>query len=369
MSLYRVTPHRFERVPATTFAAERLLERRDLQRLLRENIEVLDKDLMVIGEEFGNWQDSTRRIDLLCLSRDGSLVVVEIKRTEDGGHMDLQAIRYAAMVSSLTMDRVVEAYAQSKGVEDRDAARREIAEFLQSDGDAPIELTGGVRIVLVSADFSVEVTTTVLWLNRQGLDLRCVRLRPYRSGSDVLVEATQIIPLPEAAEYEVKLRERDRQQRKASGPGAAVLGRFWTTLIERSESRTQLFQGVQPSSSNTLTIPTDVEGIQYCLRIYEADARVLCLIRLKTEGVKKRELVDGLYARRDELEAEAGCNLDWLAMESKQERRIRVLMEGGWKLGESEWPELQDRMIDALIRLETALRNPINKSFRPIPVP
>ena len=48
---------------------------------------------MVLAEEFGDWQDSRRRIDLLCLDRDAGLVVVELKRTEDGGHMELQAIR------------------------------------------------------------------------------------------------------------------------------------------------------------------------------------------------------------------------------------------------------------------------------------
>ena len=40
---------------------------------------------MVIGEEFGDWEDSKRRIDLLCLDKQANLVVVEIKRTEDGG--------------------------------------------------------------------------------------------------------------------------------------------------------------------------------------------------------------------------------------------------------------------------------------------
>ena len=35
--------------------------------------------------------------NLLCIDREANLVVVELKRTEDGGHMDLQAIRYAAM--------------------------------------------------------------------------------------------------------------------------------------------------------------------------------------------------------------------------------------------------------------------------------
>lgn len=37
-------------------------------------------------------------------------MVVELKRTDDGGHMELQAIRYAAMVSSMVFADVVAAY-------------------------------------------------------------------------------------------------------------------------------------------------------------------------------------------------------------------------------------------------------------------
>jgi len=32
-------------------------------------------------------------------------VVIELKRTNDGGHMELQAIRYASMVSAMTFER------------------------------------------------------------------------------------------------------------------------------------------------------------------------------------------------------------------------------------------------------------------------
>jgi hypothetical protein len=46
-----------------------------------------------------DWEDSSRSIDLLCIDKQANLVVIELKRTEDGGHMELQAIRYAAMVS------------------------------------------------------------------------------------------------------------------------------------------------------------------------------------------------------------------------------------------------------------------------------
>ena len=41
------------------------------------------------------------------------------------------------------------------------------------------EFAQDVRIVLVSANFSKEITMSVLWLNERDLDIRCVRLIPY----------------------------------------------------------------------------------------------------------------------------------------------------------------------------------------------
>jgi RecB family endonuclease NucS len=62
-----------------------VLERADLQRALGANIAVLDADLLVVAEEFGDFADVRRRIDLLAVDREGQLVVIEPKRTEDGG--------------------------------------------------------------------------------------------------------------------------------------------------------------------------------------------------------------------------------------------------------------------------------------------
>ncbi len=95
----------------TTFSAAGLRERDDIQRLLRENIDTVASDLLVIAEEFSRWDESRRRIDLLAVDRAANLVVIELKRTEDGGHMELQAIRYAAMVSTMTFEQAVGVYA------------------------------------------------------------------------------------------------------------------------------------------------------------------------------------------------------------------------------------------------------------------
>jgi MalK OB fold domain len=105
------------------------------------------------------------------------LVVIELKRTDDGGHMDLQAIRYAAMVSSLTFADVATAFAahcaKHRPKEDVDA-RGELAAFLdQADGTEEGAISSEMRIILVSADFGREITTTVLWLNGfEGMDIR-----------------------------------------------------------------------------------------------------------------------------------------------------------------------------------------------------
>jgi RecB family endonuclease NucS len=87
-------------VPSITFSIEQVLGRADLQRLLRARIDMIVEGVLVVSEEFGAFTDARRRIDLLGVDRDGRLVVFELKRTADGGHLELQALRYAAMVSA-----------------------------------------------------------------------------------------------------------------------------------------------------------------------------------------------------------------------------------------------------------------------------
>lgn len=224
MALFELTPNAITPLSETTFAESGVLERRDLQRLLRDSIEVLSPDTLVIAEEFGDWEESYRRIDLLGLDRNANLVVIELKRTEDGGHMELQALRYAAMVSAMTFSKLVEVHAlhlARVGRSGEDAKKR-ILEFLGWDEPEEESFASDVKILLASADFSKELTTTVMWLNERDLDIRCVRLRPYRYQDKLLLDVQQLIPLPEANAYQVQLREKAterRQSRRQEGSG------------------------------------------------------------------------------------------------------------------------------------------------------
>lgn len=216
LAIYELQRDRIVPIPATTFGAQGILERDDLQRLLRSQIETVSPDTLILAEEFGDWEDSRRRIDLLGVDKDANLVVIELKRDDDGGHMELQAIRYAAMVSTMTFEQAVAARA---GFQRRhgmnDDAQQAILDRLVWDEPNEDGFGQAVRIVLVAADFSRELTSSVMWLNSYGLDVRCVRLRPHDLNGRVLLDVQEIIPLPEGAEYQVRLREKTQRERQA----------------------------------------------------------------------------------------------------------------------------------------------------------
>jgi hypothetical protein len=352
MGLYRLGTNKLEAVATTTFAAEKVLERKDIQRMLRTDISPVGDDLMVLAEEFGDWEDSNRRIDLLCLSRNGGLVVVEIKRTEDGGHMELQALRYAAMVSRLTLEQAVETYARTSS-SPIETARDEILTFLRVDSE-DAALTGDVRIILVSADFSAELTTTVLWLNDRDLDITCVRLKPYRLDGQILVDATQIIPLPEAADYEVRVRAQEHAKRRAEGERQALLRKFWSTLLERTRGRTSMLANRSTTTDHWITVKS-LKGFSYSLSMTKGVATIECYIRLN-DRVKSDGAYNAIFSRRGDIERAFGSVLEWEPLPERQGSRVCTRIPGGWKATpESEWPALQESMVDALVRLESAL--------------
>ena len=245
MSVYRITNEKFEELETTSFEAQGILERSDMQRLLRAQPGVIEEGLFIIAEEYSSWEESNRRVDLLALDRKGQLVVVELKRNDQQSMMDLQAIRYAAMVANMTWDEMAAShrdYLEERQMDD-DADSR-IRNHLSSLGAEARLDTKSPRIILVSADFSKELTHSVLWLNERDLDITCVKLQLHKSGDELFVERSQVIPPPEAKDFQVRWRDREREAERrgvsqvASFEGEEALIKF-RDAIETLESAEQ----------------------------------------------------------------------------------------------------------------------------------
>lgn len=221
MAIYELANDTLVRVEATSFEVERLKERQDIQRLLRTNIGAIIEDTLVISDEYGHFVDSNRRIDLLGIDKSANLVVIELKRDDDGGHMELQAIRYAAMVANLTWEQAVSAYSDFLTQTEQDLdAQSSLLDFLGWDEPREDDFGKETRIVLAARNFSKEITTSVLWLNDMGLDVTCIRLNPHRLGERLLLNVEQIIPLPEALDYQIEVRHKKREERAARSSGS-----------------------------------------------------------------------------------------------------------------------------------------------------
>ena len=213
--LYRINKKEMNPLQPTTFEQQGLKER-EVQDMLKNQINLIAPDTLVVAEEFADWEDSRRRIDLLGIDKNANLVVIELKRTQDGGHMELQALRYAAMISTLTFNKLVSVHADylaKNGIQND--AKINLLEFLEWDEPDDEQFAQEVKIVLVSAEFSKELTTSVMWLNDFGLDIRCVRIRPFINDGHIIVDTQTIVPLPEVADYQVRIREKKQREREA----------------------------------------------------------------------------------------------------------------------------------------------------------
>lgn len=214
MPLYKVQDRQIVRLDETTFENQGLKEF-DLQQMLKSQIEAISPDTLIVSEEFGDWEDRKNRIDLLGIDKNADLVVIELKRTTDGGYMDLQALRYAAMISTLTFDKLVDTYGSYLRKNESEINPEEsLLEFLGWE-EPKDEFAQDVKIVLASAEFSKELCTSVMWLNNFGLDIRCVRMNPYLSQDGLFLDIQTLIPLPEAEEYQVRIREKTMKEREA----------------------------------------------------------------------------------------------------------------------------------------------------------
>jgi hypothetical protein len=191
-------------------------EVQDLQKWILEKPEVLGEPLLVLDDQFSKFEGARDRPDILCLDRQGHVVVVELKRTDTADYADLQSLRYAAMLRSLTIDEAARVLSQShRRREDglaEDDARKEILEFMAGDDEAaaPGELQNEPRIIIASSGFSKQVLTTVDYLRAHDIDVTCISLSAYSiSESHFILVPDVVMPIREIEEYTVRIRKKD----------------------------------------------------------------------------------------------------------------------------------------------------------------
>lgn len=200
-----------------------LRERQHLQEWVIAHPEVLGTSIKIIAFEFGSWTGHTGererdRLDILALDGDGHLVVVELKRDKAPDTVEMQALKYAALVSRFTREDLDRVHARCLTQRtDREVSVNEAAAALNSWAEITEDSLRLPRLVLMATDFPQTVTATVVFLHQQlGLDVTLLVFQAYRTANDVLVTVSQHYPPPGIEEF-VLSPEVSEAQRAKSG--------------------------------------------------------------------------------------------------------------------------------------------------------
>lgn len=185
-----------------------LKERQHLQEWVIAHPEVLGSSIKIVAFEFGSWTGHTGekerdRLDVLALDGEGHLIVVELKRDKAPDTVEMQALKYAALVSRFTRDDLDRVHARYR----TQTSGREITpDDAAAELDAWAEITEDSlrlpKIVLMATDFPQTVTATVVFLHQQlGLDIKLLVFQAYQTANDVLVTVSQHYPPPGIEEF------------------------------------------------------------------------------------------------------------------------------------------------------------------------
>jgi hypothetical protein len=147
----------------------------------------------------------------------------------------------------------------------------------------------------------------------------------------------------------------ERQRLRGPAPRHSLRLEFWQGLLEEARRRTPRFARKRPSRDHWISVGAGKSGLSYAYVVRMQDAQVELYID-HGEGAWNTRVFETLYQRREDAERVFGTNLDWQGLDEKRACRIRHLLPDHGLRDREYWPEMQENLVDAMVRLERAFQ-------------
>lgn len=362
--------NRLRKLERTSFSEVGFREREHLQEWLATMPDALceamsegEDGLLIIQKEFDGFDGTRERLDLLALDRAGQLVIIENKLDDSGRDVVWQALKYAAYCSSLKKAEIVGIFQQYLDRQGGGDAAGMICEFLGEDTLDEVVLNDGTnqRIVFIAANFRREVTATVLWLREHQIDARCVKVVPYRFGEEIFVDLQQVIPTPEAADYMIRMAEKDSEEKSAKGAqkwSHQMRLEFWEQALEALRGAgLERWQNITPSRDHWLNSSIGVSGVTLTLIFLRHEVRVEFQLN-RSDRDENKWLFDQLAENRETYEQTVGEELEWRRIDDKKVSMVvcKTPVQGYSK---ENWPEMIAWLVDHYRKMDEAFSEPV----------
>jgi hypothetical protein len=262
--LYDKISKSIEPCQETSLREHNLLERQDLEKWVEICPQILGEELLITTTEYDRFDKTSERLDLLAIDKEGNLVIIELKRVESGKYIDLQALKYAAYCSTLSLEDVVDLFQKyliMKGDKlSNEEVRNKILNFIANDEFE--EINERPRIILVAKEFRPEVTASVIWLRKFAIDISCIKLSPYElKDGNIALDSSILIPLPEAREFMIQVEKKEASEYRHTVSQTEYIN-FFSELVDRIKAKIPR-DYVTPSPRSYYQISTGISGVHF----------------------------------------------------------------------------------------------------------
>lgn len=198
-----------------------------------------------------------------------------------------------------------------------------------------------------------EHVAAVQWLNQSlDVDFYMVKVEAVRILDSAPAPLFTLIVGPSQEAKEVGQTRKDVAERYA------LRNRWWSGLIEQSAKMTKLHAHITPGDYSWIGVSAGHPGINYNYTVTQGGRTAeLYIDRGRGADDANQALFDQLHNQREQIEAAFGGALSWEGLEGKRACRIRfAIPDGGYRSPPEAWPGLHASQIDAMMRLERAMK-------------
>ncbi|MCF8293336.1 MAG: DUF4268 domain-containing protein [Chitinophagaceae bacterium] len=360
--------NRIEKIETATFKQLGFKEREHLQEWIANNPSCLNEDLLIIQKEFDGFNDTSERLDLLAIDKQGNLVIIENKLDDTGRDVTWQVLKYSSYCSTLNGTQIIAIFNQYLSrIGSTESAESVLEEFLESDDyREKLNIGNSQRIVMIAGEFRKEVTSTVLWLLNYGLRVQCFKAIPYKLGEQLFLNLEQIIPIKEAEDFVISMAKKSREEvgiQEELKERHVVRRKFWTAYIKEINKVSSLYQNVSPGKDHWISAGSGISGVTYTSVVTGDYIRMELSIHGRTQEENK-SIFDALISKRQQIESDFGKQLEWERMDDKRMSRIKYELSEVSVFHEEDWDKMIQFMSEVVPKFEAAFKNPISQLSR-----
>lgn len=210
--------------------------------------------------------------------------------------------------------------------------------------------------IWVATEVRPEHQRVIDWLNEAtGADTSFyfVKVEAIRIGESPYAPLFTVLARPDEQTREIG------EQKKELAERHILREEFWSRLLNLSKGRTSLGSNRSPTRDYWLSVAAGRSGINYNYLILKNGAGIDLYIDVGDQG-KNKAIFDRLFAEKDMIEDEFGETLDWRRLDDKRASRVvKSYEDQGSLMEQDKWNDLQEVMIDAMIRFDKVFRKRI----------